>query len=458
MVSVNQHRTVAVDLDRTPEPEPRRWPWPWYLPAVLGPLVVLLVGWLVLSGFTMIAWLTSPDAEFGPGLRLSAEVLVLAHGAPVEIAGQAVSIAPLGVTLLLIFLGLPLAGHAARQAAAHTAQPDDTGELWVDGEQLVAKAGGTFAAVHTVAVVVLAYSMGVGSGRVLLGGLVVGGIAGFLGASRGIGHDPTEGWPQWLRSVPRAMIAAILTVLSGAIVLTAVAVWAGWDRIADIVAALDGGTSGVILLLVLHLLYLPNILLASASWLLGAGFTLGDGSMVTMAITDVGLLPAIPVLGAVPPNGLHGTGHLWWLVIGAAAGIAAALVVAWARPRARFDETALVGGLSGVVAGVLLATLGSLASGALGVDRLSRIGARMPELLVFAPTLLGLAGAFAGFVLGLVRRPPKPIPPADPDEEPHPIPEPAVDSAEASAPTPAEEPAMSPTESEADATRDEPTA
>ena len=71
MVSVNQHRTVAVDLDRTPEPEPRRWPWPWYLPAVLGPLVVLLVGWLVLSGFTMIAWLTSPDAEFGPGLRLS---------------------------------------------------------------------------------------------------------------------------------------------------------------------------------------------------------------------------------------------------------------------------------------------------------------------------------------------------------------------------------------------------
>lgn len=408
MVSANQHRTVAVDLDHTPEPAPRRWPWPWYVPAAAGPLVVLLAGWLVLAGFTTVGWLTSPDAEFRPALTLAAEVLVLAHGAPVEIAGQQISIAPLGLTLLLVFLGLPLAGHAARQAAAHGAQRDDTGELWVDGEQLVAKVGGTFAAVYTVAIVVLAYWLGAGSGRVLLGGLVVGAVAGLLGASRGIGFDPTEAWPGWLRSVPRAMIAAILTVLTGAIVLAAVAVWAGWSRITTITEALDGGTSAVILLVALHLIYLPNILLACASWLLGAGLTLGDGSSITMAITDVGLLPAIPIFGAVPPNGLPGTAQLWWLLVGAAAGCAAALVVAWARPRARFDETALVGGLSGVAAGLLLATLGSLASGALGVDRLSHVGARLPELLVFAPTLLGLAGVAAGLVLGLLRRPPRP--------------------------------------------------
>lgn len=405
---MNQHRTVAVDLDPTPAPEPRRWPWPWYLPAIIGPLAVLLAGWLVLAGLTALAWLTSPEAEFNPALRIAAEVLVLAHGAPVVIAGQAVSIAPLGVTLILVVLGLPLAGHAARQAAAHGGEPDDTGQLWVDAEQLVMKVGGTFAVVYTLAVAVLAYGLGAGSWRVLLGGLVVGGIAGFLGASRGIGFDPTEAWPQWLRSVPRAMTAAILTVIGGAIVLTAVAVWAGWSRISGIAAALDGGTSGLVLLIALHLLYLPNILLASASWLLGAGLTLGDGSMITMAITDAGLLPAIPIFGVVPANGLHGTVHLWWLVVGAAAGIAAALVVALARPRARFDETALVGGLSGVVAGLLLATLGALGSGGLGVDRLSYIGARMPELLIFAPTLLGLAGVLAGLVLGLMRRPPKP--------------------------------------------------
>lgn len=407
MVSANQHRTVAVDLDRTPEPAPRRWPWPWYLPALVGPLLVLLVGWLVLAGFTTVGWLTSPDAQFGSALKLAAELLVLAHGAPVEIAGQPVSIAPLGVTLLLVFLGLPLAGHAARQCAARSAQSDDGGELWVDGEQLVAKVGGTFAGVYTVAVVALAYWLGAGSARVVLGGVVVGGITGVLGASRGISFDPTQAWPQWLRAVPRAMLAAILTVVSGAIVLTGVALWAGWERIVAIAEALDGGTSGAVLLVALHLIYLPNILLASTSWLLGAGLTLGDGSTVSMAITDVGLLPAIPIFGAVPPNGLHEPHQLWWLVVGAAAGIAAAVIVALARPRARFDETALVGGLSGVLAGLLLATLGSLASGALGVDRLSHVGARLPELLVFAPTLLGLAGVVAGLIIGLVRRPAK---------------------------------------------------
>lgn len=405
-MSANQHRTVAVDLDSTPEPEPRVWPWPWQLPAVVGPLVVLLVGWLVLAGLTTVAWLTSPDAELNPALRIAAQVLVLAHGAPVQLAGHSVSVAPLGITLLLVFLALPLAGHAARQAAAHGAETDDTGELWVDGEALVAKVGVTFAAVYTVAVVALANGLGVASWRVVLGGLVVGVVAGFWGASRGVGYDPTGSWPAWFRSVPRAMTAAILTLFSGAILLGGIAVWAGRDRISDIVTALDPGTSGVILLVALHLFYLPNFLLACVSWLLGAGVTLGDGSMLTMAITDVGLLPAIPVFGAVPANGLHGADSLWWLLVGAAAGVAAALVVAWARPRARFDETALVGGLSGVVAGLLLATLGSMASGALGVDRLSYIGARMPELLVFAPTLLGLAGVLAGLILGLVRRPP----------------------------------------------------
>nr|WP_255433755.1 DUF6350 family protein [Tessaracoccus sp. MC1865] len=413
MVDGFQHRTVAVDVDPTPTPEPRHWPWSWYLPAIVGPLAVLVAGWLLLSGFGVVAWLTSPDAQLTPALRIAAEVLVLAHGAPVQIAGQAVSIAPLGLTLLLLFLALPLASHSAKQAAAQGAQKDDTGGLWVDGERLVAKVAGTFALTYGAAVVVLAATLGVASWRAVVGGLVVGGVAGFWGAARGIGYSPTETWPVWLRSVPRAMGGAILAVLVGAVVVTGLAVYSGWDRMGGIVDALDGGTSGLVLLVVLHLLYLPNIVLAGASWLLGAGLTLGDGSVVTMTVTDVGLLPAIPIFGAVPASGTAPTSHLWWLAVGVIAGAVAALVVAFARPRARFDETALVGGLSGVAAGVLVATVCSMGSGALGDDRLSHVGARMPELLVFAPTILGLSGVVAGLVVGLVRRRPHAGKPAD---------------------------------------------
>lgn len=405
MVEASKHRTVAVDVDSTPEPEPRHWPWPWYLPAVVGPLAVLLGGWLVLAGLTAVGWLTSPDAELSPALRLATQVLVLAHGAPVDLGGQPVSIAPLGLTILLLFLATPLASHAVRQAARHGARPDDTGELWVDGERLMVKVGGTFGATYAAAVVALSLAMGAGSWRALVGGVVVGGIAGFWGAARGIGYDPTEAWPEWLRAVPRAMGAALLTVFAGAVVVAGLAVWSGWGRIREIAAALDGGTSGLILLIALHLLYLPNLVLACASWLLGAGLTVGDGSLITMAISDVGLLPAIPIFGAVPPSGPAPQWMLWWLAVGALAGVAAALLVAMARPRARFDETALVGGLSGTAAGLIIAALCGLGSGALGADRLSHIGARMPELLVFGPTLLGISGVIAGLVLGLIRRP-----------------------------------------------------
>ncbi|NHB85615.1 hypothetical protein G7085_16160 [Tessaracoccus sp. HDW20] len=83
----------------------------------------------------------------------------------------------------------------------------------------------------------------------------------------------------------------------------------------------------------------------------------------------------------------------------------AAAVVTLARPRARFDSTALVGALAGVLAGLLVVVACALGSGSLGADRLAVIGARTGPLAVFAPTLLGLSGLTVGLVLGLLRRP-----------------------------------------------------
>ncbi|AQP45053.1 DUF6350 family protein [Tessaracoccus flavus] len=401
----SRHRTVAVDIGASRPSEPRRWPWPWYVAALAGPLGVLAAGWVVLAALTTVGWLTSPEAELTDALRLAADLLILAHGAPVTIAGQAVSIAPLGLTAGLVFLALPAASWAARQAAGQAGHIDDTGDIWADAEAVALRVGATFAGVYAAAVVIVAASLGVGSWRVLVGGLVVGGIAGLWGASKSVGHDPTHTWPGWLRAVPRALGAALLVVLAGASAVFVTALWLGRERVTDIVVALDGGVPALALLTALHLAYLPNLLLASASWMLGAGITVGDQSLVTMALSDVGFLPAIPVFGAVPVDASPAS--FWWLVVGVAAGCVAALAVALARPRARFDETALVGGLSGVAAGLLLVVLCALGSGSLGSDRLAHLGARVGELAVFAPTLLGLAGMAAGLILGLVRRPPR---------------------------------------------------
>jgi hypothetical protein len=68
------------------------------------------------------------------------------------------------------------------------------------------------------------------------------------------------------------------------------------------------------------------------------------------------------------------------------------------------DETCLVGGLSGVTAGLVFVVLAWATSGDLGAARLAGLGPRLLPLLVMAATTLGLAGMLVGLVVGLLRR------------------------------------------------------
>ena len=161
-----------------------------------------------------------------------------------------------------------------------------------------------------------------------------------------------------------------------------------------------------------QLAYAPNAVVWAASYAIGPGFTLGNGSIVSPAATELGALPVIPLLTAVPDVGPGGVSHLWWLALGVAAGAVAATLVVLARPTARFDETTLVGGLSGVLAGAAFTGVAWLTSGDLGRDLLSGLGPELVPVLVMATSTMGLSGAICGLVLGLWRRP-RPPRPAD---------------------------------------------
>lgn len=209
----------------------------------------------------------------------------------------------------------------------------------------------------------------------------------------------------------------MLVCLAGGVAALTAALIAHRDRISLIHEALDPGIAGTILLVLVQILYLPNLMLWATSWVLGAGVTLGDDSLLSMSVTDVGFLPSIPLMGAVGEPGIGGGALFWWLVVGVLAGLVAAVVVDFARPRARFDETALVGGLAGAVAGLLVTLLCSLAGGGLGEDRLAHMGPITGQLVIVAPALLGLSGLVGGAVLGLLRRPPRPEPVVDPEAD-----------------------------------------
>lgn len=386
---------------------------PWVGAAVLGGVVAAAAGYVLALGLSTLAWFSATDIGYGVVASVAARLWLLAHGAAAPFGGVTVSIAPLGFTLLLAFIAAGIAGFAAGQGRiALWAEESDavTSGTPVLTPDIVRRRGLQVAAlftagyVLTVAVPAAVFVQPDQATRAGLGALAVGLLSSLVGVVRGLGLAPAAGWPAWLRAVPLAVAGALLVLTAGGALLTGLALTEHWRRVAALTQSLHAGVLGGVLLLLLQLSYLPNVVAWSTSWTLGAGFTLGQGTLISPVQTQSGLLPAVPLLAGLPANGSGGAG-LWWLACGVAAGAVAAVIVALARRRARFDEVALVGALAGVVSAGCLLVLVWLTGGDAGTGRLVGFGPRMLPLAVMATTTLGLSGLVTGLVIGLVRSP-----------------------------------------------------
>lgn len=69
------------------------------------------------------------------------------------------------------------------------------------------------------------------------------------------------------------------------------------------------GILGGILLVILQILYLPNLFFATLSYLIGSGFSLGQQTNISPITFDLREIPAIPALAALP------SGKLPWLLV-----------------------------------------------------------------------------------------------------------------------------------------------
>ena len=67
---------------------------------------------------------------------------------------------------------------------------------------------------------------------------------------------------------------------------------------------LQPGIFGGILLLLITLLYLPNFLISILAYISGAGFAIGQGTLISPFSFELGKIPALPILGALP-TGRH---------------------------------------------------------------------------------------------------------------------------------------------------------
>ena len=145
-------------------------------------------------------------------------------------------------------------------------------------------------------------------------------------------------------------------------------------------------------LILLQAGWVPTLLIWACSWLIGAGFSVGTGTVFAPDRVVAGPVPRLPLLGLVPSTPLSSVGL--WLPLVVTAG---AMVAAWRRRavlnalRVRYALSAA--GLAALLVAVGVGLLCLAASGSVGPDRMSSVGPLVlyTVILVFVEVGVGLA-------------------------------------------------------------------
>ena len=395
-LTVSTARTLR--LPTTPEGPPLL---PWPVAAIGGGVAAALAGVLVVAGIAVIAWLSAIAIPLPAVLDFAARSWLLAHGGVLVIGGDAVTLIPLGLTAAAVALCASAGRFAHRQGRqARTGEPDPG-----QRRRLLLGSIGQVAAGYTAVAVVLAWALA-GPAQVwrpALGAALVSVVGAAAGASRAAGLRPGSNAPDWLRRGLRGGAAGALGLVVVAAVVLGSALVLGEQQVGALEGSLRLDAGGVFTWSMILLAYLPNLLAWALSWALGAGFTIGTGSLVSLAGTQVGMLPAIPVLGALPPAGVASPWLLAWLAAGVAAGgLAGAVAV-------RGGRTGPLGVLAaaaaaGTLAGLAYFCAAAASRGALGSLRLVGLGPRLLESLAVPVPLLLLSAVLAGLATWLGRR------------------------------------------------------
>lgn len=180
--------------------------------------------------------------------------------------------------------------------------------------------------------------------------------------------------PEWLVEglVLAARTAGLL--LLGALVTAGGMLLSGWERVTALQQALSGGgVAATAALVLLQVGWLPTLLVWALSWLTGAGFRVGDGTLFSPGGVRAGPVPSLPLLGALPEAGL-GAVSVWVALVP----LTLAALCAWSRRR-RLRGLGLPCAVaaSAAATGVLVAGTGLAfwaASGAVGPGRLTQVG------------------------------------------------------------------------------------
>jgi len=362
---------------------------------------------VVCMAIGMVGWFLSDAGTHGQprdGLRAGALGWLAAHGSGVHVQGVLVSVVPLGISVICAWTTWRVARRVGGAISGHGPDADRI----ADGERdwTVPTAAALFAAGYVV-VTVLTGSLAASvetrpsTERAVVWSL---GLVVLLGApALAAGSGRLAIWATRLPApVPPALAAAwsvARTYAAVSLVAVLAALVVDLDTALNVLGQLGFDAQGAGLYAASALLVLPNAVLFGGAYLLGPGFAVGAGTLVTPNVVVLGPLPLYPLLAALP-----GTGPTpaWTPFLVGVPILVAAVAVARSqrrRPTLRWDEGALRGCGAGLLAGLLVGLLTALAGGGVGPGRMQVVAPYAQDVLLHALASFGLGGLVGGLAM-----------------------------------------------------------
>ncbi len=274
---------------------------PLTVSAALASLAAAGTAMAVLMGLAVIGWFLADAGAHGEttdALRVGADAWLVGLGAQLDLGGVPLGIVPLTLTALIAWIV-----HRWGRWAAATSQP-------VEDDRTLAVGATIFTGIHVVVAVVTCLvaaqdSASAGLGRAIVGSLLVSGVAGTLGMASGAGRlrGLVELVPGWVRSVVHGATMGFLLLVAASAVLVAVALAFGLSDAATLMSELHLGPGDYVMYAVATLAVAPNAVLFGSAYLLGPGFAVGTGTVVSPSVVSLGPVPAFPLLAGLPDSG-----------------------------------------------------------------------------------------------------------------------------------------------------------
>ncbi|SEM07897.1 DUF6350 family protein [Nonomuraea pusilla] len=389
---------------------------------MLAAACTLGVGLAVLTTLTLVGWMAAPRGALGSGLpgvfRTAAQLWLAAHHAGFAIPGGRVGLLPLGLMVLPAALLYRAARWMARDADLRlrlpARLPKNSPREQANARRraqlvLVAQAGVSLAAPYAllaglIAVVARNDVTQPFIGEALISHFALAFLAGSLATARTIG--PWRAMPRLLPervralTVGTAVATALLLVMGFGLVLAAVVI--NFQQVRDLSSVLSPGFVGGVLLVLLQLLYLLNAVIWASSYIAGPGFAIGADTLVAPTGVELGTVPSLPLLGALPESG---TVPAWMMAVVAlpfAAGAVAGVMVARISPSPSYEAAPLWGFLTGVVTGLVWGGLAALSGGPIGGGRLATVGPSPWEVALSVALEVGVAAGISAGVTNLL--------------------------------------------------------